>query len=58
MSYIFGDIGAAYTIVDRRGIRILRDPYTAKPFVIFSTTKRVGGAVVNFEAAKIGKCST
>lgn len=58
LSYIFGDIGRAYWIVDRQGIRVLRDPYTAKPFIIFSTTKRTGGAAVNYEAIKIGKCST
>ena len=51
----FGDMGAAYQIVDRLGIRVLRDPYTAKPFVKFYTTKRVGGAVVNFEAIKLMK---
>lgn len=49
----FGDFRAAYTIVDRKGIRTLRDPYTAKPFVKFYTTKRVGGDVVNFEAIKL-----
>jgi len=45
----------AYMIVDRLGITIQRDPYTAKPFVEFYTRKRVGGDVVNFEAIKIGK---
>lgn len=44
-----------YTIVDRAGIRVLRDPYTAKPYVLFYTTKRVGGDVLNFEAGVIGK---
>lgn len=48
-----GDMRAAYQIVDRAGIRVLRDPYTAKPFVQFYTTKRVGGDVVNFEAIKL-----
>lgn len=46
-----------YTIVDRAGVRVLRDPYTAKPYVLFYTTKRVGGDVLNFEAAAIGKIS-
>lgn len=46
----FGQWGRAYTIVDRIGIRTLRDPFTAKPYVIFYTTKRVGGDVLNFEA--------
>ncbi len=47
-----------YQIVDRIGIRILRDPFTAKPFVLFYTTKRVGGKVLNFEAAKFLKFAT
>ena len=49
----FGNFRAAYQIVDRIGIRVLRDPYTAKPYVEFYTTKRVGGDVINFEALKI-----
>ena len=54
----YGDFKAGYQIVDRIGIRVLRDPYSAKPFVMFYTTKRVGGGVKNFEAIKLGKCST
>jgi hypothetical protein len=42
----------------RRGIRILRDPFTEKPFVKFYATKRVGGDVINFEAIKLMKLST
>ncbi len=53
LAVAFGDFRTAYTIVDRIGIRVLRDPLTSKPFVKFYTTKRVGGAVVNFEAYKI-----
>lgn len=49
----FADFKAAYQIVDRTGIRVLRDPFTDKPFVKFYTTKRVGGDVVNFEAIKL-----
>ena len=52
ISLAFGDFGAAYQIVDRAGIRVLRDPYTAKPFVKFYTTKRTGGGAVNFDAVK------
>jgi HK97 family phage major capsid protein len=55
LSMAFGDFGQAYQIVDRQGIRVLRDPYTAKPYVIFYTTKRTGGGVVNFEAVKFLK---
>lgn len=46
----FGDFKAGYTIVDRLGIRTLRDPYSSKPFVEFYTRQRVGGDVVDFEA--------
>ena len=52
---IYGDIKAGYQIVDRIGIRVLRDPFTAKPYVGFYTTKRVGGGVKNFEAIKVLK---
>ena len=41
----FGDFRRGYLIVDRVGIRVLRDPYTNKPYVHFYTTKRVGGGV-------------
>lgn len=51
----FGDFERGYIVVDRVGIRILRDPYSAKPYVLFYTTKRVGGGVQNFEAIKLLK---
>lgn len=51
----FGNFQRAYTIIDRQGVRVLRDPYTNKPFVGFYTTKRVGGGVTNFEAVKLLK---
>lgn len=54
-SIVFGDMKRAYLIVDRVGIRVLRDPYTVKPYVLFYTTKRVGGGVQNFEALKAVK---
>ncbi len=57
LSVAFGDFKAGYQIVDRQGIRILRDSFTAKPYVKFYTTKRVGGDVVNFEAIKLMKFS-
>jgi len=53
LSIAVGDMREAYQIVDRLGIRTLRDPYSAKPYVEFYTTKRVGGDVVNFEALKL-----
>ncbi|MCB8836102.1 phage major capsid protein [Aurantimonas sp. VKM B-3413] len=48
----FGDFARFYLVVDRQGVRVLRDPYSAKPYVLFYTTKRVGGGVQDFDAAK------
>lgn len=48
----FGDFARGYLIVDRVGVRVLRDPYSAKPYVLFYVTKRVGGGVQNFDAIK------
>lgn len=55
LSVAFGDFREAYTIVDRIGIRTLRDPYTAKPYVVFYSTKRTGGGATNTEAVKFLK---
>ncbi len=55
MAIAFGDFRAGYLVVDRTGVRVLRDPYSAKPYVLFYTTKRVGGGVQNFEAIKLVK---
>ena len=49
----FGDFKRGYLIVDRLGLRILRDPFSAKPYVLFYTTKRVGGGVQDFDAIKL-----
>lgn len=49
----FGNFKRAYTILDRIGTRVLRDPYTNKPFVGFYTTKRVGGMLENSQAVKL-----
>ena len=54
----FGNFQRAYLVVDRFGIRVLRDPYTSKGNVLFYTTKRVGGGVVNFEAMKLLKVAS
>ncbi|MEL6919588.1 MAG: phage major capsid protein [Pseudomonadota bacterium] len=48
----FGDFKRGYLVVDRAGISVLRDPYSAKPYVLFYTTKRVGGGVQDFDAIK------
>jgi HK97 family phage major capsid protein len=53
----FGDFRRGYLIVDRQGINVLRDPYSSKPFVLFYTTKRVGGGVQDFDAIKLLKFS-
>lgn len=55
MTMAFGDFQRGYLIIDRMGLRVLRDPFTNKPNVMFYTTKRVGGAVDNPEAIKIHK---
>lgn len=52
VSIAFGDFARGYLIVDRAGVRVLRDPYSAKPYVLFYVTKRVGGGVQNFDAIK------
>ena len=48
----FGDFSQAYQIVQRLGMRVLRDIYTQKPYVTFYTRQRSGGGVINFEAIK------
>jgi HK97 family phage major capsid protein len=57
-SIAFGNFSAGYQIVDRQGIRLLVDPYSAKPYVQYYTTKRVGGDVVDSEAIKLLKFGT
>ena len=52
VSIAFGDFRRGYLVVDRAGVRILRDPYSAKPYVLFYTTKRVGGGIQDFAAIK------
>lgn len=58
LSIAFGNFKVGYTIVDRRGMTMLRDPFTRKPYVKFYTTKRVGGGVMNSEAIKLLKFAT
>ena len=52
-SIAFGDFRRGYLVVDRTGVRVLRDPYSAKPYVLFYTTKRVGGGVQDYAAIKV-----
>ncbi len=51
----FGDFERGYLIVDRQGVEVLRDPYSAKPYVLFYTTRRVGGGVQDFDSIKLLK---
>lgn len=55
LSIAFGDFARGYLVVDRTGVSVLRDPYSAKPYVLFYTTKRVGGGVQDFDAIKLIK---
>ena len=55
LSIAFGDFRRGYLIVDRAGVRVIRDPFTAKPYILFYTTKRVGGGVQDFDAIKLLK---
>jgi HK97 family phage major capsid protein len=52
-SIAFGDFAAGYTVAERPDLRILRDPFSAKPHVLFYATKRVGGDVSDFAAIKL-----
>lgn len=49
---LFGDFKRGYLIIDRIGVRVLRDPFTNKPYVNFYTTKRVGGGLLNPDVLK------
>jgi len=52
----FGNFDLAYYIVDKAGIRMMRDPYTSKPNVLFYAYRRVGGGLANSEAVKLLRC--
>lgn len=52
---LFGDFKQGYLIIDRAGVRVLRDPFSNKPYVMFYTTKRVGGGVQDYAAIKLLK---
>jgi HK97 family phage major capsid protein len=53
LAVVYADFSRAYTIVDRVGLQVLRDPYSAHPYTIFHLTKRTGGDVTNFDAIKL-----
>ncbi|MGT2427902.1 phage major capsid protein [Cupriavidus basilensis] len=54
---MFGDFKRGYQIVDRVGVRVLRDPFSNKPYINFYTTKRVGGGLLNPDVLKALKIS-
>ncbi|MCB1399786.1 MAG: phage major capsid protein, partial [Rhodobacteraceae bacterium] len=54
----FGDFRNGYTIAERPELRVLRDPFSAKPHVLFYASKRVGGDVSDFAAIKLLKFAT
>jgi HK97 family phage major capsid protein len=58
LSIVYADFGMFYTVVDRVGLQVLRDPFTNKGFVTYYTTQRVGGDVTSFDAAVIGKVAS
>lgn len=58
LSIAFGDFKRGYLVVDRTGVRVLRDPYSNKPYILLYTTKRVGGGVQDFDAIKLMKFAT
>jgi HK97 family phage major capsid protein len=55
LAVAYGDFRRGYTILDRVGLQVLRDPYSAHPYTIFHLTRRTGGAVTNFDAIKLLK---
>jgi HK97 family phage major capsid protein len=54
----FGNFARGYTIAERPDLRVLRDPFSAKPHVLFYASKRVGGAVSDFAAIKLLRIAT
>lgn len=58
LAVAYGNMQRAYQVVDRQGVSVLVDPFTSKPYVIFYTTARVGGDIVDFEAIKFLKFAT
>ncbi len=58
LSVVYADFSTFYTILDRVGLQVLRDPYTNKGFVTYYTTQRVGGDVTSFDAGIIGKVAS
>ncbi len=55
---MFGDFQRGYLIVERSGLKLLRDPYTSKPNVVFYAYRRVGGGLADCDAIRALKVST
>lgn len=53
----YGDFGRGYTVLDRIGLQVLRDPFTADPYTVFRLRRRTGGDVTSFDAIKLVKAS-
>ena len=51
----FGNFQLGYVIIDRLGVKLLVDPFSAKPLVLYYAYRRVGGGVANSEAIKLLK---
>ena len=51
----FGNFRHGYLIAENSATRVLRDPFSNKPFVHFYATKRVGGQVLDSNAIKLLK---
>ena len=58
LAIAYGDFRAGYTIVDKAGTSILRDPYTNPGQVKYRVTRRTGGAVTDFDAIKLQKIAS
>jgi HK97 family phage major capsid protein len=58
LAVAFANLRRGYLIVDRIGTRVLQDPFSNKPYISFYTTKREGGAIMNYECIKLIKCAT
>lgn len=54
-SVAFGDFQRGYLVVDRAGIRVLRDPYSANPYVLFY---RPSASAAGYRTSTRSSCSS
>lgn len=57
-SVAYGNFERGYTIVNRRGTTLIRDPYTSKGITKFNFRRRFSAGVSHFEAIKLLKFAT